>query len=242
MAPDVIDGIERAHLFVGHRRPKVLGPSGEPITPTGVGHHVGEAEPGRLVDQLVDVGLVSGHDERGQVGRPKRCYAASPGPMPELARTESFSKLAAVLAEALVDGTVQTAEEAGRRWLKTNADAILDGPQAPTAQNRSQWFAKIGLLLDVLDDWGYAPELATTNAGHTAELHLHHCPLRELVDTNPDVACGVHRGIIQGTLEAIGEGEAEVKLIPFTSPDVCLARITTRHNLAHRPPATKGQS
>lgn len=192
------------------------------------------------LDQLVDVGLVTGHDERGQVGRPKRRYAASPGPLPEVARTESYSELSAVLAEALADGTVQTAEEAGRRWLQANAGIIFDGSQAHPAHNRSQWFSKIGLLVDVLDDWGYAPELATSNAGHTAELHLHHCPLRDLVDTNPDVACGVHRGIIQGTLEAIGEGDAELKLTPLTSPDVCLARITTRHNFAHRPPAMKG--
>lgn len=194
------------------------------------------------LDQLIDVGLVSGHDERGHVGRPKRRYAASPGPLPAVAGTESYSKLSSVLAEALSDGTPATAEQAGRHWLEANAAALFDTGQAPPARNRSQWFSKIGLLLDVLDDWGYAPELTTTNAGHTAELQLHHCPLRDLVDTNPDVACGVHRGIIQGTLEALGEGDAELKLTPLTSPDVCLARITTRHNLAHRPPATKGPS
>lgn len=200
------------------------------------------------LDQLVDVGLVTPRDERGQVGRPKRRYAASPGPLPEVQRTESYRMLTAVLAEALADGTVATAEEAGRRWLLTNSASIVttagtvDGHPSTPARNRSQWFAKIGTLVDVLDEWGYAPELATLNGGHTAELQLHHCPLRDLVDTNPDVACGVHRGIIQGTLDAIGEGDAELKLTPLPRPDVCLARITTRHDLTHRPAAEKGPS
>ncbi|MGA4669979.1 helix-turn-helix transcriptional regulator [Propionibacteriaceae bacterium Y1923] len=202
------------------------------------------------VDQLVEVGLVSCHDERGQVGRPKRRYTASPGLLPDVQRTESYQRLEEMLSSALqTEGDLATAEEAGRFWLATHAADILNAPTQEPAHNRSEWFAKIGQLVDVLDEWGYAPELATLNAGHTAELQLHNCPLRDLVDTQPDVACGVHRGIIQGTLEAIGEGDAELRLTPMAAPDVCLARITTRHNLTqHRTtpekPASpeKGQS
>lgn len=194
------------------------------------------------IDQLVGVGLVNCHDERGQVGRPKRRYTASPGPLPVVQRTESYQQLASLLADVLRDGDVETAEQAGRAWLATHAAAIVNSPLGTTARNRSEWFAKIGLLVDVLDEWGYAPEMSTANTGHTAELQLHHCPLRDLVDTNPDVACGVHRGIIQGTLEAIGEGDAELKLTPLTAPDVCLALITTRHDLTQRSSPEKGQS
>ena len=33
-----------------------------------------------------------------------------------------------------------------------------------------------------------------SDAGRTAQLGLHHCPLRQLAVDNPAVACGVHRG------------------------------------------------
>lgn len=186
------------------------------------------------VDQLVAVGLVRAHDERGQVGRPKRRYTASPGPLPELRRTEPYQMLAELLVDVLQDGTVETAEEAGRRWLERHSEALLSDLPPTPARTRSEWFAKLGLLVDVLDDWGYAPEMTTHDAGHTAELSLHNCPLLELVGSNPDVACGVHRGIIRGGLEVLGEGQVDMSLVPMVQPSVCLARITTRNDLTPR--------
>ena len=186
------------------------------------------------VDQLVGVGLVRAHDERGQVGRPKRRYTASPGPLPELRRTEPYQMLAEMLVDVLQDGSVETAEEAGRRWLERHSEVLLSDLSPTPARTRSEWFAKLGLLVDVLDDWGYAPEMTTHDGGHTAELSLHNCPLLELVGSNPDVACGVHRGIIRGGLEVLGEGQVDMSLVPMVQPSVCLARITTHNDLTPR--------
>lgn len=181
------------------------------------------------VDQLIAAGLVDGHDDRSGVGRPRRHYTVSPGQLAEVNPPDVYKLLAHVLAEAMASGDSPTAEEAGRRWVLRHADENreLAGTHDP-AQTPGAWLGKLGILVDVLDQWGYAPEISTTNSGHTAEVALRHCPMRELAASNPAVACGIHRGIIQGTLEAIGESDSEVSLVPFVEPSLCVARITTR--------------
>ena len=192
------------------------------------------------LDQLVEVGLVQAHDERGQVGRPKKRYSASPGPRPVLAESQPYRHLATMLSEVLAEDDVATAEDAGRRWFDRHASAEVSdlGVGHQPATTRSSWFAKIGALVDVLEKWGYAPEVATANSGHTAEVSLHNCPLRAMVETDPDIACGVHRGIIRAALDAMGEPDVEMKLLPMVQPDLCLARLTSSQDLSPQPPAT----
>ncbi len=179
------------------------------------------------VDQLVDGGLLLAHDERHGVGRPRRRYVANPGALSEVAGSDAYRVLAQMLASALVSAEPISAEEAGRRWVLEHAATLLpEGLSNDAAHSPGQWLAKIGVVIDLLERWGYAPSVSTTRDGRTAELALAHCPLRELALTNPAVACGVHRGVMEGTLEALGEN-AEISLVPFVEPHLCLARVTT---------------
>ena len=34
-----------------------------------------------------------------------------------------------------------------------------------------------------------------------------HCPFRELAEANPDLVCGLHRGLVEGFVEMVGGGE-----------------------------------
>ena len=95
------------------------------------------------------------------------------------------------------------------------------------ATSPGTWLAKLGRLIDVLRDWGYTPHLATSRSGRTAELELSHCPFIDLAQTNPAVVCGIHRGLIAGTLEQFGETDVEVSLEPFVGPQRCMAHVTT---------------
>jgi predicted ArsR family transcriptional regulator len=83
-------------------------------------------------------------------------------------------------------------------------------------------------MLDRLQGWGYQPVVRTEDGGRTAELTLVDCPFLELAQDNPGVVCGVHRGLLRGTLESLGEDDTEVSLRPFVEPRVCLARVRTR--------------
>jgi len=179
------------------------------------------------VDQLVDGGLLLAHDERHGVGRPRRRYVANPGALSDVVGSDAYRVLAQMLASALASAEPFTAEQAGRNWVIEHAATLLpSGLSEAPALTPGQWLAKIGVAIDLLERWGYAPSVSTTRDGRTAELTLAHCPLRELALTNPAVACGVHRGVMEGTLQALGE-DAEINLVPFVEPHLCIARVTT---------------
>jgi predicted ArsR family transcriptional regulator len=54
----------------------------------------------------------------------------------------------------------------------------------------------IELLVDLLDDLGFAPERRGEE-----QVGLRHCPFPELVETRKAVICSIHQGIMQGALE-----------------------------------------
>ena len=134
------------------------------------------------------------------------------------------------LAASMASGESHDAAEAGRRWALEHAAELVGidvAENSTPASTPGAWLAKVGAVLDLLDRWGYQPTVSTADAGRTAQLGLHHCPLRQLAVDNPAVACGVHRGVIVGTLQALGERRAEVELVPFVEPDLCIARVGT---------------
>ncbi|MFN8029509.1 MAG: helix-turn-helix domain-containing protein [Dermatophilaceae bacterium] len=181
------------------------------------------------LEQLVVAGILTVESRRGAgAGRPSKVYAVEPGRL-EVGETEdAYRVLLELLAEAFASanaGTILTPEDAGRRWAKHRVDP--GGPSSP-ATSPGAWLAKVGAMLDHLSDWGYSPEVATVDQGRTAEITLHKCPFLDLAHTNPQVVCGVHRGLIAGSMEQLGEDDLTVSLQPFTGPDTCLARLTTR--------------
>lgn len=181
------------------------------------------------LDRLEHAGLVTSRDERIGVGRPRRRFSVHPGQLAEVAAPEAYRLLAEVLAGAMAQGASPDAAEAGRRWALDHAFELIGldatGEMVRPARTPGAWLAKVGAVLDVLDRWGYQPTVSTSDGGHTAQLDLNHCPVRQLALDNPAVACGVHRGVIQGTLEALGEAGAAVSLIPFVEEERCVARL-----------------
>jgi predicted ArsR family transcriptional regulator len=182
------------------------------------------------LDQLEGGGLVESWFLRGGIGRPRKLYRLPTRTLPTLAdATGPLKALTALLAESLTaseEGERLTPEEAGRRWaVRRGATGEQPRPQAHTP---GTWLGKVGETLDRLHGWGYLPEVRTEEGGRTAELTLVDCPFLELARDNPGVVCGVHRGLLRGTLESLGEKETEVSLRPFVEPRVCLARVRTR--------------
>ncbi len=180
------------------------------------------------LDQLVEAGLLEAHFVRAPVGRPRKLYRTPTRPMPTDGGA-AMEKLTRLLTETWPDAGAEapTPEQAGRRWALHHVPAPT-GSAAGRARTAGTWLGKIGLAVDALQEWGYRPDLRTEDAGRTAELVLTDCPFMTLARARPDVVCGVHRGLIRGALEALGEPDAEVGLQPFVEPHTCLARISTR--------------
>ena len=175
------------------------------------------------VDQLVASGLLEAEfTARFGVGRPRKIYRVAPGSLSEERDAEALKKLTALLVGTFTSGV--TPEVAGRRWAQDNVP-LVEGSAASTP---GEWLGKVGRMVDVLEEWGYTPELTTSRGGRTATVDLHHCPFLDLARSSPAVVCGVHRGVIAGALEQLGEEAVDVSLQPFVGPALCQAHITTR--------------
>ncbi|MFZ2502508.1 MAG: helix-turn-helix domain-containing protein [Nocardioides sp.] len=178
-------------------------------------------------DQLVAAGLLSAEFSRDfGVGRPRKLYAVAEGtldPQPTAERdAEALRILSGLLAESFGQpGT--TPIEAGQRWAETNIPATAEAP----ATSPGQWLTKVGRMIDALTDWGYTPDLTTSEGGRNARIDLVRCPFLELARSNPSVVCGIHRGLIGGAMNQFGEEDAEISLLPFVGPELCQAHVRT---------------
>ncbi|MDV3223060.1 helix-turn-helix transcriptional regulator [Intrasporangium sp.] len=184
------------------------------------------------LDQLVTAGLLRSHFERRkEAGRPRKLYAIEQGSLTTVTSDQSYRMLSELLVETLSSGADEPAgspEDAGVRWGRRhvlNGHAGLVGQ--PPARSPGQWLGKIGQMVDLLREWGYSPEVSTTNAGRTVRVALHDCPFLPLAKDNTAVVCGIHRGLMRGVMEALGEESTEVGLTPFVAPGMCIAALTT---------------
>ena len=57
------------------------------------------------------------------------------------------------------------------------------------------------------------------------EIRMRRCPFHELAETQPDIVCAVHRGLISGALDELGSTLAVEALDVFVEPDLCVARL-----------------
>lgn len=209
--------------------------TGEPggLTAADLGHrldlHVTTAR--FHLDQLVQSELVEAVFVRGGVGRPRKVYRVPAQPLPAPAPSEeALRALTEVLAASwrpAESGERPTPEQAGEQWAVSHAPAISPEEQRP-ATTPGAWLGKVGRTVDLLQGWGYQPDVRTEEAGRVAVLTLHDCPFLSLAQAHADVVCGVHRGLLRGALRAVGEDDVEVGLQPFVEPRRCLARIATR--------------
>ena len=147
------------------------------------------------LERMREVGLLDQRiDNDGGVGRPQHLYSLAadapslglePPAMPALARM-----LLSVAAEAGLDANDATA--AGREQGAQDAERFE--PDSPC----------IEALMTQLEYLGFDPEATGGSDGVT--IAFTHCPFRELAEANPDLVCGLHRGMVEGFVEALGTG------------------------------------
>ena len=188
------------------------------------------------LDRLVASGLVESTFLRGRVGRPRKVYRTPTQALrsaPDDAAVMALSRLLTETWQESEDGVPLTPEQAGRRWALQNTETG-SSESLPQARTPGAWLGKVGMTVDLLQQWGYRPDVRTQDHGRSAELVLSDCPVMALAEARPDVVCGVHRGLLKGALEAVGETDTEVGLQPFVEPRLCLARLTTRADFGER--------
>jgi predicted ArsR family transcriptional regulator len=171
------------------------------------------------LDVLVDAGYAMRRTEppRGP-GRPRIVYEATNAPDDG----DNYKLIAEVLAQYLADTAPQpavAAAAAGRAWADAARGRADDlAPGEPVAAE------VLDGLVRMLADGGFQPQLSATGD----EIHLHHCPFRDLAVKHPDVVCGAHLGIIQSSLDQLGGPVSQARLLPLVQPDLCVARLGER--------------
>lgn len=160
------------------------------------------------LDRMREVGLLEVvTDAQGTVGRPQHRFLLAadapslgfePPAFPVLARM--LLRLAAsaelVAADAVDAGREQGAAAAARRSTGGTCASALS--------------AELAAL-------GFDPESVIDDDGAT--IAFTRCPFRELAEANPDLVCSLHRGLVEGFVDARGD-----------------ARVVEFHDLADRTP------
>jgi predicted ArsR family transcriptional regulator len=165
---------------------------------------------------LADAGIVgSAPAARTSPGRPRILYSLEPEPAEH--GTDEHRLLATVLTGALAgseDGTMR-AEEAGEAWGRY----LL--AKDPLARGLDE-DAAVEEVVALLDQQGFEP------SAHEGEIHMARCPFHALAESQPEVVCAVHKGLITGALGALGSDLEVEGLDVFVRPDLCVARLARR--------------
>ena len=170
------------------------------------------------LDALVDAGQVDRVDVvPGGPGRPPLVFRAHRGMDPS--GPSNYRLLAAMLAYSLaaMPDPAAGALELGRRW----GGYLIEQPtsrQAPTANQA------VKRLMALLRHLRFSPERRSD--GGRRQIGLRHCPFLDLVDTQSQVICPLHLGLMQGAMSQLGSPVTVDRLDPFAEPDLCVAHLS----------------
>jgi predicted ArsR family transcriptional regulator len=150
------------------------------------------------LERMRDVGLLDVETETtGAVGRPLHRYSLA-ADAPSLGLEPPTFRVLARMLLRLAGGARLTAEdavEAGREQGEVDGTAWQDS-------------TCLDALVAQLDALGFDPAVVRDAA--SATVAFTHCPFRDLAEAEPDLVCGLHRGLVEGFVAAAGAAEARV--------------------------------
>ena len=147
------------------------------------------------LERLRDLGLLEVQiDNRGAVGRPHHRYSLAPDAPSFGLEPPTFPILADMLlrAAALAGADGADANQAGRER------GARDGHAAAGS-------TCLEALVAELDRLGFDPAVAGDD--RAATIGFTHCPFQALAQANPQLVCGLHRGLVEGFVDAVGGAE-----------------------------------
>lgn len=170
------------------------------------------------LERMREVGLLEVTvDARGGVGRPQHRYAPAPdapslglepAPLPMLAR------LVLRLAERAGLG-VEDAVAVGASQGRVDAEAYDAAPSALEA------------LVTELDRLGFDPGVGEGVDADEAVIEFGHCPFRDVAERHPELVCGLHRGLVEGFVEAMGDART-TRFCTLVDRSPCRVAVASR--------------
>jgi predicted ArsR family transcriptional regulator len=170
------------------------------------------------LERMREVGLLDVEtDARGNVGRPQHRYSlAADAPTLGL-EPATFPVLSRMLVRLAATAGLGAGEavEAGREQGGLDA---LDARMPARADGRVCLHA----LVARLDALGFDPAVADDD--DQATVAFTRCPFRELAERHPDVVCGLHRGLVEGFVDAVGGARVDA-FHPLTDRAPCQVEL-----------------
>lgn len=214
------DIVKPAKQPLGRRRDilRVLRAANAPMSIVGIAEML-EVHPNTVrfhLDALVSTDQVEqvAPDRKGP-GRPALMFRAAR--RMDRGGPRQYRVLADILAVDLAADPDPRARAlaAGRAWGRQ----LEQRPRSTTRTAGKE--ESIELLVDLLDDLGFAPERRGDE-----QVGLRHCPFLELAETRKAVICPIHQGLMQGALETWQAPVTVDQLDAFVEPDLCLAHLS----------------
>ena len=148
------------------------------------------------LERMREVGLLDViTDARGTVGRPQHRYSLA-ADAPALGfEPPAFPALARMLLRLAASAGLPPADavEAGREH-----GAALAARHRPAGTCAEALAAELAVM-------GFDPESVTDD--DSATIAFTRCPFRELAEANPELVCSLHRGLVEGFVDARGDGQ-----------------------------------
>ena len=86
---------------------------------------------------------------------------------------------------------------------------IFLAPFHPVGQNPTLALERDLELIEHLDALGFDPAVTGVDDSDDALVGFAHCPFRQLAEEHPELVCALHRGLVEGFVDAIGGGEVD---------------------------------
>ncbi len=169
--------------------------------------------------RLEEVGLVSREVRKGSnVGRPQTLYSVVES---RTAGGKDYRLLAEILAGLMTGKRSQErAQQLAREWGRYLA--VKSGPKpgvkVPARRN-------LAVLQEAMAEAGFDPRFRRKSK-HVVEVSLRDCPFRDFLEDHRDLVCAVHRGLLEGMLEALKPPLRLAEFSPLAERGVC--RLTAR--------------
>jgi predicted ArsR family transcriptional regulator len=186
---------------------------------------------------LIDAGFVQQRTgTRSGPGRPHALYAS----VTPAVQAGGYQLLAEILAGRLEQGGHEKLpEQAGRAWATSVPDPLApetsgppaaapSGPPAPatSAVTSSALSAATDRAVALFTELGFEPVAVPAETG--ARIELHACPFLDVARRHPGVVCGVHRGLLDATVDSAADATLTTSLTPFARPGICIADLIPR--------------
>ena len=147
------------------------------------------------------------------VGRPQTLYSVAAPPGDE---GQGYRLVAEILAGA-VSGTrsLARARDLAEEWGR-----YLVSQRGPKPGVRLPRGRNVALLQEAMAKAGFQPRFRRQGKD-TIEVLLRTCPFRELTEDHREVACTLHRGLLEGMMASLKPPLALKEFRPFAERAVC---------------------